>query len=85
MVRYLFSDNPRLQYVLDGSVVKPVERDGLVSFDVGAGRHILEVRYRHNVMAAFWVLAAFYAVACSVALLSAFSERVYGAGNPHTA
>jgi hypothetical protein len=80
--RYLFSDNPRLQYVLDGNVVKPLTEDGFVRFDVGPGRHSLEVRYRYNAMTAFWWLAALYAVACSVALLAGFAEWVYGAGRP---
>lgn len=76
-VRYLFSPNPRLRYFLDGSEVEPQERDGLVAFETGPGRHTLEVRYRHGLLLAFWIGIAAYVVACGIAAMVSLAGMLY--------
>ncbi|WP_430390450.1 hypothetical protein [Dyella sp. 20L07] len=61
-VQYLFSDNPRLRYELNGKRIKPGLRDGLITFDAAAGRNVLEVSYRNSSLIAFWIMLALYGV-----------------------
>lgn len=61
-VQYLFWDNPRLRYHLNGKRVSPVEKDGLRVIEVPAGQNTLEIRYRHWPLNIFWLFYALYAL-----------------------
>jgi len=62
-VEYLFWNNPRLKYYLNGKRVTTVDREGLRAINVPAGRNTIEIRYRHWPLTLFWVLYALYALA----------------------
>lgn len=61
-VQYLFSDNPRLRYRLNGERLKPRLRGGLITVDAPAGHNVLELTYRNWSLIAFWIMLALYAV-----------------------
>ena len=74
---YLFSDNRRLRYYLDGQRVTGLERQGLLTFDVAPGTHTLEIRYQHRMLMAFWVLFGLYTASCIMVLMVLVSRRLY--------
>ncbi len=53
-VQYLFWDNPRIKYYLNGGVVEPTNDVGVVSIDVPVGVNTIEVKYRHWPLMIFW-------------------------------
>lgn len=61
-VAYLFWDNPRLRYYLNGERVRLVERGGLWTINAPAGLNTIEIRYVHWPLRIFWVLYAMYAL-----------------------
>ena len=69
IVQYLFWDNPRLKYYLNGKRATVVEQNGLRTIEVPAGRNIIEIRYRHWPLTIFWVLYALYASALLLVLI----------------
>ena len=76
-IAYLFSDNRRLRYYLDGQRVQGIERQGLLTFEVEPGTHTLEIRYQHPTLIAFWVLFGLYTAACIVALSTLVARSVF--------
>lgn len=61
-LQYLFWDNPRLKYYLNGNRVNFIEKDGLRGIDVAAGHNLIEIQYRHWPLNIFWVFYASYAL-----------------------
>jgi len=61
-VQYLFWNNPRLNYYLNGQRTTVVERDGLNFINVPAGSNTIEIRYRHWPLIVFWVFYTMYAL-----------------------
>jgi hypothetical protein len=59
-VQYLFWDNPRLSYYLNGNRVKLNDRDGLRGIDVTLGHNTVEVKYSHWPLNIFWALYSTY-------------------------
>jgi putative flippase GtrA len=68
-VEYLFSDNPRLRFYLNGKRATLVKREGLRAINVPAGQNTIEIRYRHWPLTIFWVFYALYATALLWALI----------------
>lgn len=62
-VQYLFWNNPRLNYYLNGQRTAVVERDGLNFINVPAGSNTIEIQYRHWPLIVFWVFYTMYALA----------------------
>lgn len=54
-VQYLFWNNPRIKYYLNGERITIHNDNGLVSIDVPAGKNTLELRYRHTPLILFWL------------------------------
>jgi hypothetical protein len=68
-LRYLFAANPRLTYLLDGNVVQPTASNGLLAFDVGPGRHRVDIQYRHTLLTVFWIgFVAYLVLLCVICL-----------------
>ncbi|MBI3811898.1 MAG: discoidin domain-containing protein [Nitrospirae bacterium] len=61
-IQYLFWDNPRLGYYLNGRRVALVKQDGVQTILVPSGRNRLEVRYRHWPLTVFWIFYTMYAL-----------------------
>ena len=61
-VQYLFFDNPRLKYYLNGKRVIPVEKDGSRIINVKAGHNTVEIQYRHWSLVIFWIFYTLYAL-----------------------
>jgi len=61
-IQYLFWDNPRLSYFLNGKLVKLTEKDGLKGIDVASGKNTLEIKYRHWPLTIFWLFYSMYAL-----------------------
>jgi NedA-like, galactose-binding domain len=61
-VEYLFFDNPRLKYYLNGVPARKVERDGLICIEAPAGDNTIEVKYRHWPLKVFWFFYSLYAL-----------------------
>lgn len=59
-VQYLFSDNPRLKYYLNGKRIEFTDEGGKAIVPIPPGKNTFEVRYRHWPLTAFWVLYATY-------------------------
>jgi len=74
---YLFSDNRRLRYYLDGHPAPGIMRQGLLTFDVAPGKHTLEIRYQHRMLIAFWILLGLYTASCIMALLGILARKLY--------
>lgn len=68
-IQYLFWDNPRLKYYLNGKRATVVEQDGLRTVLVASGYNTLEIRYRHWPLTVFWVLYTMYALVFLWALM----------------
>jgi hypothetical protein len=62
VVQYLFSENPRLNFYLNGKRITPGERNGLLTVEAPIGKNTLELRYRHWPLTMFWVMFFGYAV-----------------------
>lgn len=60
-IQYLFWDNPRLNYYLNGKHISLVKKDGLNFISVPAGSNTIEVRYRHWPLILFWWTYVIYA------------------------
>ena len=60
-VQYLFWNNSRLKYYLNGKRIRPSYHDGLKTIDVPAGQNIIEVRYIHWPLILFWVFYTVFA------------------------
>jgi hypothetical protein len=74
-VEYLLSPNPRLRFFVDGKSVEPAQKAGLTTFEVGAGAHTVEVRYRHWWLKLFWIVYGLYGLALVASFLSFVRER----------
>jgi hypothetical protein len=61
-VQYLFWDNPRLKYYLNGNRVNLTEKDGQLGIDVPAGHNTFEIKYRHWALSVFWIFYTLYAL-----------------------
>lgn len=61
-IQYLFWDNPRLKYYLDGNRVNFTDKDGLRGIDVPAGHHMIEIKYRHWPLTVFWIFYTAFAL-----------------------
>jgi len=98
IVQYLFFDNPRLAYYLNGQRASKIKKDGLCMFEAPAGQNILEIRYVHWPLRLFFMIYLLYAAACLCAILptaflhmiaAAFSQKESGPGSgdskPHSA
>jgi len=59
-VNYLFWDNPRLSYYLNGKPVELVLKNGLYGIDVPVGVSEVEIKYRHWPLFVFWVFYTIY-------------------------
>jgi hypothetical protein len=59
LVQYLFWNNPRLKYYLNGKKLKPANIDGLQFINAPSGRNKIEVYYNHKSLGVFWF---FYAI-----------------------
>jgi hypothetical protein len=57
-VQYLFWDNPRNKYYLNGKRVAIHNDNGLISIHAPAGTNILEVKYVHKPLILFWIAYA---------------------------
>lgn len=78
-VTYLFWDNPRLKYYLNGQRVKVVERDGLWTINAPFGLNTIEIRYVHWPLRVFWTLYVMYAlVLLWVSMPTRFQARIKG-------
>ena len=62
IVQYLFWDNPRLNYYLNGERVKLTGKDGVRKLEVPAGHNTIEIKYRHWPLKIFWFLYTMYAL-----------------------
>jgi hypothetical protein len=61
-VQYLFFDNPRLTYYLNGKRINPIEKEGSRFIHVEAGHNTVEIKYVHWTLVMFLVFYALYAV-----------------------
>jgi hypothetical protein len=59
-VQYLFSDNPKLTYTVDGERVAFDVSSGVPSYLLPAGRHSIEIRYSHGLLGLFWIVYGCY-------------------------
>lgn len=73
-IQYLFWDNPRLNYYLNGQRAMVIDQDGLRAIEIPAGRNILEIRYRHWPLIAFLILYAIYGIAYVWALTTSLIQ-----------
>lgn len=78
-VAYLFWDNPRLKYYLNGQHVKVVERDGLWTINTPAGLNTIEICYVHWPLRVFLFFYAMYALLLLwVSMPTGFRARIKG-------
>jgi hypothetical protein len=75
VLQYLFWSNPRLSFYLNGNKVEPVDRNGLPSINVPAGRNVIEVRYRHWPLTIFIAFYGLYALLIVWAVVSPYAKR----------
>ncbi len=68
-VEYLFWNNPRLLFYLNGKPAKIVEREGLTAINIPAGKNIIEVRYRNISLTIFWIFYAAFSFALLFSLI----------------
>lgn len=61
-IQYLFWDNPRLKYYLNGNRVNFTDKDGLRGIDVPAGHNTIEIKYRHWPLTIFWIFYTTFAL-----------------------
>ena len=61
-IQYLFWENPRLNYYLNGNRVNLLEKDGLRGIEVPAGHNVLEIKYRHWPLIIFWIFYTIFAL-----------------------
>ena len=59
-IQYLFSDNPKLTYTVDGKPVAFDVSSGVPSYLLPAGRHTIEIRYNHVLLGLFWIVYGVY-------------------------
>jgi hypothetical protein len=59
-VQYLFSDNPKLTYTVDGKRVAFDVSSGVPTYLLPAGRHTIEIRYCHGLLGLFWIVYGCY-------------------------
>lgn len=77
-VEYLMGRNPRLRFLIDGRPVQPQDRDGLATLSLPAGRHKVEIVYRHRLLTLFWTVSCLFGLAVT---WSTLAEAVaYGRG-----
>jgi hypothetical protein len=70
-LQYLFWNNPRISYYLNGKKVNVHNDNGLISINVPAGTNTIELRYTHRPLILFWLFYGLFAVL----LLWAFIPR----------
>ena len=63
IAQYLLWPNPRAVFYLDGKPTVPTDVNGLAAVQIPAGRHVVEMRYRHWPLRLFWLLYAGYGFA----------------------
>ena len=68
-LNYLYWNNPRLRFYLNGKKVKPILRNGLWSLDVPAGINTIEVRYVHWPLRLFLILYGIYSISLAWVLI----------------
>jgi len=68
-VAYLFWNNPRLSYYLNGKEVQVKQRDGVTLIEAPAGKNKIEIRYRHWHLRVFWVFYSLYFILLALATL----------------
>ncbi|MBU1344799.1 MAG: discoidin domain-containing protein [Proteobacteria bacterium] len=77
VAQYLFSDNPRLTYYLNGQRASKFELDGLSAIEIPAGLNKIEIRYVHWPLRLFMIIYLLYAVSCLFAILpNSFLNRI---------
>ena len=76
-IQYLFWDNPRLKYYLNGERVNFTDKDGVRGINVTVGRNIVEIKYKHWPLTIFW---AFYSMYALVLLFILISDKLKIAG-----
>lgn len=76
LAQYLLWPNPRSTFYVDGQPVTPTRLNGLAAIPVPAGRHTIEMRYRHWPLRLFWLVYAAYGLSLAVAVLPSWSSRV---------
>lgn len=62
-VDYLMGRNPRLRFLVDGEPAAVEDHDGLSRLVVPAGRHRVEVVYRHRLLQVFWTILGLFGLA----------------------
>lgn len=65
-VTYLFWNNPRLSFYLNGKEIQVKQREGVTIIDAPAGESKIEIRYRHWPLRFFWLLYGMYFFALSI-------------------
>jgi len=68
-VQYLFWNNPRISYYLNGKKTQLVERNGLHVIEVPVGQNTIEIRYRHWPLRIFWLFYTMFALILLCAVL----------------
>jgi len=68
-LQYQFSDNPRLTYKVDGKIVQFDTSSGVPTYALSAGKHIVEITYRHTTLFVFWMMYLLYWIVIVVTLL----------------
>lgn len=78
-VQYLFSDNPRLAYKVDGETVKFDTTSGVPTYSLPAGRHVVEISYSHPMLFLFWIAyIAYWLVIVATLVLLGSSRPAFG-------
>ncbi|PPD05149.1 MAG: hypothetical protein CTY29_02490 [Methylobacter sp.] len=62
-VEYLLWKNPRLEFFLNGTPAKLVDREGLLAINILPGHNIIEARYHNSALSLFWFFYACYGLA----------------------
>jgi hypothetical protein len=85
-VQYLFWNNPRLKYYLNGKRITLDKHDGLETINVPAGQNIIEIRYIHRPLILFWVFYTLFGflLACTFIperLMAALKHNIFNAND----
>lgn len=77
IAQYLFSDNPRLTYLLNGEPASKFELGGLSAIEIPTGRNTLEIQYVHWPLRLFMIIYSLYAIFCICAIIpSSFVDKI---------
>jgi len=61
-LQYLFFDNPRLSYYLNGERISLTDKNGVQGINTPAGHNTFEIIYRHWALNVFWLFYSLYAL-----------------------